>query len=181
MTCHHVEEWILKSPDGELTRAERERLDAHLGVCTACRQVWEEHRRLAILARHWVQRSAPSETPADVFTAQVLARVAERRQPAHTTFWLPLLAVGFGVAALALLPHSLWPVLPNIGMAVRALPDWILASGQTLPADTRAIWNAAQGISFPAQWLGSLLIGACLLNAGFYVRAAQSRLKGSVS
>ena len=181
MTCRFADELIANSLDGSLTRAERERLERHLLECAACRQAWEEQRGLALLARRWVVRAAPTEMPADVFTAQVLARVADRSRPAVRSLWFPLAALALTIMALAALPHSLWPALPNIGEAAQALPGWMLANGRTLPADTLAIWDDAQRNAVATPWSWGVVVAACLLNAVFYAHAARSRLKGSLS
>ena len=179
MNCRRAEKLILKSPDEELSRTERERMDVHLGVCAACREAEEDHRRLTLLARRWVPRTAPTDLPPDVFAAQVLARLSEGQKTTQPSLWLPALAASSGVAALALLPHTLRPTLPDMGEAAQFLPGWLLSTVRALPADTLTVWQSAQGISFPAQWLGVLLAGACMLNAIFYAHTIQLRLKGS--
>ncbi len=181
MTCCSADKLMMKSLDGTLTGVERELLEHHLQDCAVCRQAWEEQRSLALLARRWVPRAAPTEMPADDFAAQVLARVADRSQPAPRSLWLPLMASGLAMLTLAALPHSLWPVLPNFGGAAQALPGWLLATGRSLPADTLTIWADAQRNPVAAPWSWGVVVAACVVNASFYACAARSRLKGSLS
>lgn len=181
MNCRTAEHLIHQAIDGELNRAERVRLDRHLSECSACRQVSEEYRQLARLAHHWVPQSEAADRPADIFAAQVLARIKDSPRPASTALWLPLLTAAASLACLALIPSTLWPTLPNLGGAASALPSWFLSTGRLLPAETLSIWGAAQQIRFSLPWAVSLLMGACLLNLLFYTRAVQSRLKGSLS
>jgi len=181
MNCRTAEQFIHRRIDGELSRAERDRLDAHLSECNACRQVSEEYRQLARLAHHWVPQPEAADRPADIFAAQVLARIKDSPRPASTALWMPLLVAAASLACLALIPSALWPTLPNLGGAASALPSWLVSTGRLLPAETLSIWSAAQQIRFSPLWAASLLTGACLLNLLFYTRAVQSRLKGSLS
>lgn len=182
MNCLTAEQLILGAIDGELSTAERDRLDIHMSGCAACRQVFEEYRQLTRLGHRWVPQAELTDRPGDVFAAQVLARIAKAPRQTQSPLWLPLLAFAVSVAGLALIPHTLWPTLPNLGGAANALPEWFLATGRMLPVETVTIWNSAQHVSFASPlWSASLLAGACLLNLFFYTRAVQSRLKGSLS
>ena len=181
MNCQKAEALILRSLELELPSARRTQLEAHLSACAACRQAKEEHRCLTLLAKRWVPRAAPTELPADVFAAQVLARIALRRKTAPSSPWLPALAASAGVAALSLLPHTLWPELPNMREAVQALPGWLVSTTHALPADTLAVWAAGQRISLAAPWTESLLMAFGLLNILCYARTVHVRLKGSTS
>lgn len=182
MNCRAAEQLILGAIDGALSCPEHDLLDRHLLGCAACRQVSEEYRQLTRLGHHWVPQAELTDLPGDVFAAQLLARIAEAPRQTRSSLWLPLSAAAASVACLALIPHTLWPTLPNLGGAANALPEWFLLTGRMVPAETVTIWNSAQHVSFASPlWTASLLAGACLLNLLFYTRAVQSRLKGSLS
>lgn len=182
MNCVTAEQRILEAIDGELSSAERDRLERHLSGCASCRQISDEYRKLARLGHHWVPQAELTDQSSDVFAAQVLARIAEAPRQTHSPLWLPLLALAASIACLALIPHTLWPTLPHLGDAANALPEWVLSTGRMVPVETSAIWNATQHVSFVSPLLSaSVLAGACLLNLFFYTRAVQSRLKGSLS
>ena len=182
MNCRTAEQLVLSAIDGALSHPERDCLDSHLSGCAACRRVSEEYRQLTRLGHHWVPKTELTDRPGDVFAAQVLARIAKAPQQTQSPLWLPLLALAASIACLALIPPTLLPTLPNLGSAANALPEWFFSTGRMVPAETAAIWNAAQHISSVSPlWSTSLLSGACLLNLFFYMRAVQSRLKGSLS
>lgn len=184
MNCLQVDNLIQTSLDRVLTLSEKERLADHLETCAGCRAAWNEHPRLARLAGRWVAEAGGSRENGDVFTAQVLAQITSRPAPVSPSAPLwghPLAAMGLLLAALALLPLSVWPDLPTVGASAHALPGWLLANGRALPADMAAIWATAQSGLVVPSWLWSALLVAGAVNGLFYARLTQSRRKESVS
>ena len=182
MTCRHAEELIQSGLDGALTPPERARLDAHLAACAGCRAAWDEHQRMARLARRWVAEAGRTPDNGDAFTAQVLARIAAHPAsvPARPVLWLPLAATALLVSALAFVPHLVTPALPAVSDLIRALPSWLLANSRALPADMATAWAAAQATALFAPWVWSALLATGLVNGLFYARAAQSRSERSL-
>ena len=69
----------------------------------------------------WTPKAGRSEDHSDTFTAQVLGadRRAARSAPAPPPLWQPLAVMAFLLAALAFLPHTLWPALPGVSASVQ--------------------------------------------------------------
>jgi predicted anti-sigma-YlaC factor YlaD len=59
MFTKHVEDWLVRYCDDELSAVERQRVDAHLAGCTRCRAAMEEIRFSASILRHLEMVSAP--------------------------------------------------------------------------------------------------------------------------
>lgn len=174
MTCRQAEELIGTALDGALKPAERDRLDSHLADCAACRAAWEEHHQLARLANRWTPKAGQAEDTDDLFTAQVLSRIAARPvpAPAQQSLGRPLAVVVCLSAALVFLPHSLWPGLSVVSASVHNLPVWLLVNGRAMPDEIAAAWNA--NVIIPT-WLWSALLAAGVINGVFYARVTQSR------
>lgn len=178
MNCRSLETLIQKSLDEGLTPSERAKADGHLSTCPACRAAWDEHHRLARLAGRWVHRVEGTEASGDVFTRQVLDRIAAQPAPvpSRPDYWRPLAALGALMLALAFLPHPVWLGLPDFISPARALPDWALALGRALPGDAASIWRAGQSALTLPAWLWSALPAAGLLNGICYALSRRRSL-----
>jgi len=172
MNCQQCEELIGSAVDGMLTLAERIRLDTHLADCVACRAAWGEYHALAQLARRWTPQAGVTDANADVFMAQVLARITAQPAPKSAPLWRPLVVMALLAAILVLLPRTFWPVLPSVSVSVHDLSHWLLANGRALPGEMAAAWNT--GITVPS-WGWSALLALGVANALFYARVAQSQ------
>lgn len=175
MNCRSPQELIQKSLDEGLTPADRAKADAHLSACAACRAAWDEHHRLSRLAARWVPKAEPTETAADLFTRQVLDRIAARTVPAPSRpdFRWPLAALCLLAVALAFLPHPALGGLPDLGTSVRALPGWLLTLGRALPGDVLSAWHVGQALPALPLWLWAVLPAAGLLNGLFLARTRR--------
>ena len=129
MSRGHVGERLSAYVDGDLEPKERERIEAHLEACAACRrQLWQLRQTLNLI------RSLPEEEPPPSLRAAVMSRVrqeAERREerpmPAWTRWWYGArrrswsLAVAAVVLMLAvgyvLQNRGDGPLLPGAGQA----------------------------------------------------------------
>ena len=177
MNCRSLQDLIQKSLDEGLTPTDRAKADAHLDVCADCRTAWEEHHRLSRLSGRWVPRAEPTETSADLFTRQVLDRIAAQPAPvaSRTDLRRPLAALCLLAVALAFLPHTALSGLPDLGTSVRALPAWLLTLGRALPGDAASAWRSGQAFPALPVWLWAILPVAGLLNALFLALAANPR------
>ena len=141
--CELVRQALQDGLDGELSPAERRRVDAHLATCVACRQVAAGYRRLFAALDGPV---LPAPRPA--FVAGVMRRVtAERARERRWQSWV-------GVAAMLM-----------VGVA-GALMVWgqVAAAGWALPADMglvaagHTLWEVMAEIAGNAAAWG----GACV-------------------
>lgn len=182
MNCRTAEEEIQKSLDGLLTPAERTRLDVHMADCAACRRGWAAHRVLARAAGRWV-RPLPEDDPGEVFTAQVLARLALRPTPVsrRPLIWLPLAATALLLALLAELPGLLRPGLDTVGVAARQTPGWLLSNLHGVPADAFAVWGALTSGVPVSSWVWAALLTLAVVNGMFCVQARRSQVQRSLS
>ena len=181
MTCKFAEHEFQKSLNGTLLPGERSWLDAHLLSCAACRRTWEEQRLLARAVGRWV-RPLPEDDPGDIFTAQVLARLASRPSPVprRTLVWLPLTATVLLLALLTELPGLLWPGLDSLGTAARQMPGWLLTNLHGVPADAYAV-RGALTVGVPvSSWVWAALLTLTLVNGMFCVQARQSQAQRSL-
>lgn len=178
MNCRSLGLLIQKSLDKGLTPAERTKADAHLAACAPCRAAWDEHHRLARLAGRWVPHAEGTEASADVFTQQVLDRIAARPAPApsQADLWRPLAALAALVVALAVLPHPAWLGLPDFASSARALPNYALTLGRVLPSDAVSAWRSSQTTWTLPVWLWGALPTAGLLNGLCYVLSRRRSL-----
>lgn len=121
MDCSNYIEWIASKLDGSLDEAETRELNEHLSVCSrCCAELRLQTRLIEALAEE-----PPLELPAD-FTRRVSAKALELdNEPRRALCWddlVPTLAlVG---TAVVLLVFRTW-LLEPLGMAFRALPEWI--------------------------------------------------------
>ena len=76
MFTRHVEQSLTRYEDGEMSAAERERIDAHLATCARCRAALEQIQFSATLVRHLGTVSAPSSVWPEIDAA--LARSEPR-------------------------------------------------------------------------------------------------------
>ena len=178
MNCRSLQELIQKSLDEGLTSADRAGADAHLTICAACRAAWEEHHRLSRLAGRWVSKVEGTEQSADLFTRQVLDRIAARpvSAPSRSDLWRPLVALGVMAAAVGMLPHTALGGLPDLGTAARALPDWLLTLGRALPGDVASTWRSGQALLALPAWFWGILPAAGLLNGLLLARTRRRSL-----
>jgi len=102
MNCGHIVKKLVAYLDGNLTIAERRQMEAHLAICTACRERAAEFRSV------WdVLDELPALEPSTVFDNRVRERV--RQEPVRTGFWgwiVPSPRMAF--AGTALLIASIW-------------------------------------------------------------------------
>jgi len=102
---------------GDLAAAERERLDAHLADCAACRDTLAEYRTLLAELAATAAGAAPADTLAwPRYRAELRARLAARRARSWHARWLrpvPVAASAAAAAALALVVYAALPGAPN--------------------------------------------------------------------
>jgi anti-sigma factor RsiW len=88
--------------DGALAAPDRERADAHLAVCAACRQEFESLRHMKLVVASAPRKNMPAE----------LALALERRLVAGSPRWKTVLKpafwVPFGAVAAAVLTVGVW-------------------------------------------------------------------------
>lgn len=155
--CDAVREALQGHLDGELAAAERQRVEAHLAACPACRALAGGYRRLfAALG----EPPIPDAPPALV--GAVMRRVAaERVREQRCQSWVAAAAMLLLGSAAALL---LW------GRVAEA--DWLAPSDLSLVAAGRALWEvvadlAGSATAWSGEWLpgvpgGSLVLAAAL-------------------
>jgi ferric-dicitrate binding protein FerR (iron transport regulator) len=110
MNCHETGELLHAWLDGELDASERDRVDAHLAECEACRAAADEAQMQgAALA----EALAPMRRAADLLAAKVVAEVrAEAAAPKRDVLFathLAALAAGFLLAVTILRPWQSEP------------------------------------------------------------------------
>lgn len=107
MRCRTASRSILRSFDAPLTPEEKERLDAHLEACPACRAL----RSRTELIRSRLAGATPSG-PLPYFYERLRARIDERLKPKPAQVWVrwsvravpvSLLLIGFFVGAIVFL------------------------------------------------------------------------------
>ncbi|MGQ9731451.1 MAG: zf-HC2 domain-containing protein [Candidatus Zipacnadales bacterium] len=97
--CHRVVKQLPDYQAGALTGVRRERLDAHLAECEACRRQLKALERTAALLNSTALRK-PSRDLWPEIAAQLAPREQRREQ---WYFWLPVRRTGVAVVAVALL------------------------------------------------------------------------------
>ena len=102
MNCGHTEKKLIAYLDGKLQAAEHRDFEAHLAICTACRERAEGFRSL------WnVLEELPAVAPSPTFDSRVRARVEQESRGAGFWSWIrPSPRMAF--AATALLIASIW-------------------------------------------------------------------------
>jgi len=102
MNCGHMEKRLVTYLDGKLTVAERRQFEAHLALCTTCRERAEGFRSV------WdVLDELPALAPSAAFDNLVRARVQQEPRRAGLWSWIvPSPRLAF--AATALLIASVW-------------------------------------------------------------------------
>jgi anti-sigma factor RsiW len=160
MNCRDAEHVMQQALDVPLTSQARARLDLHLDGCPACRQAWEDYRRLSREASAWAARPASGETPPAEFTAQVLARLKTRPRPALP--WPRLLSAAAAVLLLAALSPLAAPWLPPVPR---------LGAAWAMPA----LWTETAALgALTARWAMLLLLPSLVVNALFVLRARRA-------
>ena len=160
------EQWLYLEPDGELTRAERARLESHLQGCAACRT--ERRDQAAMTA--WLASAAVEPDPE--LARQVMARLPaagwESRSPKA---WRPAVAAVVVMALAAALVAALGggagaaPLAPAAG-AARAVLDLLTTTAVAGAGLLTASW---QGLGLA---LGEVFGGSRLTLAVFAVFVA---------
>src|SRR5687768_5783231 len=96
MFIRHVDRLLTRYCDGELSAAERQRVDAHLATCGRCRAALDEIQFSARLVRQLTAVSAP---PAVWRNIEAALTEPERTSPAHVTLqWASACALVLAVA-----------------------------------------------------------------------------------
>jgi len=102
---------------GDLAGDERQRLEAHLADCAACRESVAEYRTLLAELAATAAAAAPTDTIAwPRYRAELRARLATRRAPPWRARWLrplPVAASAAAAAALALVVYAALPTAPG--------------------------------------------------------------------
>jgi predicted anti-sigma-YlaC factor YlaD len=74
MTCREFIEFLLDYREERLALQERERFDAHLGVCPDCRTYLETYGKTVDLARISDDEGVPTDAPEDLIQAILRSR-----------------------------------------------------------------------------------------------------------
>lgn len=137
MTTHLTDDELILHSYGEIDRADRARVDAHLASCEECQVAKETLARVMTM----VDTAAPVEAP-EGFERVVWARLepaleSNSKSTLRSLFWLPQWALAGGVAAL--LVAAFWagrissgadpvvsPVAP--GLVAEVAPERVLQS-----------------------------------------------------
>ena len=182
MNCRMAEEEIQKSLDGILRHSERERLDAHLASCAACRQAWAEYRLLARAAGRWAHPTHEDD-PGEAFNARVLARIAVQTTPAPASslWWLPLTATLCLMVLLAWLPGLHWASGEVIGATARQTPAWFWTNLHTVSWNSVTAWASPYTAIPLPNWTWGVLLVIGAVNAAFYRQARLSQSQRSLS
>lgn len=100
-TCSKLESFLEDYLNGELPRAEAERMSAHLNACGDCRTALDDAR----LSTRLVSAFEPVEDPGPGFAHMVMTRidVAERWMREQRSFWRPFEALAWRLAFTATL------------------------------------------------------------------------------
>jgi anti-sigma factor RsiW len=188
MNCANTETLIQAGVDGELSLAQRQRLDEHLASCAECRATWEAQRRLSQIADQWV-RPTLADDPGDAFTAALMAHIAAQPVVASRrvtdTFGWPLAVLLCLVAAFAWLPFVLLPTvswldLSTLALSAQQLLPWLFASFHSLSSDALALTRIPLGFAIPRYaWPVFVLIIA--LNSAFCVHTRRGQPQRSLS
>ena len=127
MQCEQVSELMSLHLDGYVSDEAWEEVDTHLATCGACSARWAAFNRVAALFA-----AEPMAQPPLDFTARLMNRVADRRQPAISpwrtiTGWLVLFVGGLALAMLGLVVtwDQFWPWVADLGadLGVPAMSD----------------------------------------------------------
>lgn len=176
ITCRQAEEEIQKSLDQDLTLPERERLDAHLDCCEACRHAWAELHLLTRAGRRWASPTL-ADDPGEAFNAQVLARLVTRPVPISPPIWLPLLATCLLLGLFAWLPGFGETSGQTIASAVHQTPSWLGVELHSLSWDAFAPWvSSLSSLPLPG-WTWSVLLAIGMVNGAFCVQARRRNLQ----
>ena len=117
MQCERVSELMSLHLDGRVSDEEWQHVDSHLVSCPACSARWAAFNRVASLFE-----AVPMAQPPVDFSARLMNRVADRRQPVISpwrviTGWLVLVIGGLALTllGLALTWDQVWPWLVDLG------------------------------------------------------------------
>ncbi len=174
MDCERAGQLMSLRLDNEISPAEVRALEAHLGTCAECRQVWELMQEMSALFAE-----ARMVQPPEDFTERLLERLTTQWMEQRTTRWpLGALLLLLGGAIITLLVVT--PFIGTAGVLVGLLrePDPVRQGLEVLPglvsvgeALLRAMWlilsAVMQLISLPLLvvylWLILTLTTAWLL------------------
>jgi predicted anti-sigma-YlaC factor YlaD len=134
--CTECKESISARLDGEDSEAEREAVDAHLAICTACQRFADDAARVTRLARTAVATPEP-----DFVDAVLLAAPRSRRPQLITVVRVLLALVGLAQAEVA---------LAGMIAARSSGHGGVMLQGASLAhfAHESAAWNLALGVGF---------------------------------
>lgn len=123
MSCQRIQRLIQPYVDGELSREERDRVEAHVDGCAACAREVREAGRLVSLLAGALERRVSDRFEQDLMAA--LERAAPRSAPA--AWWerfrlrfdwrvrVPALATAGGLAAALVISLAVTPLMPRTG------------------------------------------------------------------
>lgn len=149
MDCEKAREQMADYLIGALTGEARERLEAHLGACAACREELDQWRR----EDEAIRQALRSAEPGAAFALRVVVATRARQRK----WWLAVAAVVAACVALWLLRPSGTPVvgpqppIPAATVAVGALRDFFgssvasLRPGRTYVAAAHTALDVASG------------------------------------
>ncbi len=138
MRCQQVHEWMSLKLDGQLPAGEAQALEAHLGECAGCAETWAQWEEIALIFA-----GAPVAGPARDLAPLVLERI---RQPRPLRMAASLLAIGLGLALLAVL--ILGPLVTACSMAMTTvqMPGLAGTASSVLANLARAAAVVAEGV-----------------------------------
>ncbi|MFN8482772.1 MAG: zf-HC2 domain-containing protein [Anaerolineae bacterium] len=168
MQCEQISELMSLHLDGLASDEEWQAVGAHMLGCGACSARWTALSRVTTLFD-----DVPMAQPPPDFTARLMNRVADRRQPVSSpwraiTGWIVLLMGGVILVslALALAWQSVWPWLVELGggLGAPAIADRAVELAVNLPSV-----GAALVLALPLPLiLGYVLVTLALATAWVY-------------
>lgn len=171
MKCDHSTQYILLESSGELTPADRARLDAHLAGCPSCRSYRSALLHLGDEAR--ADEAVPPPARFTVTSLLVEARRREEQEAARRQAWFGLgrrpvlafaaaavaaFAIGFGIVVAASRPHG--PVVARAAVPAHAwaMDEWVDVRMDLLSDDLATVAEDMQrGLPFDLQETGESL------------------------
>lgn len=148
MSCDRARRLFGACWDDELTHAEREWLEGHLGACLHCRSEYDAYSRALELVGTLPRADAPPDLVERVLARSRHAVVAPDGLGARVARWVPATAAAAAVAALALAVLFVLPRAPWHGPGSGGPPRMVASSGG--PAVPVLVSSAAP-VRTPAQ------------------------------